>query len=73
MSSGVGSIWLGVRRGCVDLTLDRCWSKWPICMDMDCNGWPHTFDDVNPGHVVNRPAYMASHHMESTGENRDAW
>jgi hypothetical protein len=73
MSSDVGSIWLGHWRGCVDLTSDRCWSKWPICMATNCGVWRRTCADFNPGHVVNHPASMASHHVESTGENSDVW
>jgi hypothetical protein len=40
---------------------------------MDCGGWRHTCTEVNTGHVVNLPASMASHHVDSTGENIDAW
>jgi hypothetical protein len=70
MSSGMGSILLGLGRGCVDLTLDLCWSKWPICMAMDCGGWRWTCANVKPGHVLNHPASIAPHHVERTGENK---
>jgi hypothetical protein len=42
-------------------------------MAMDCGGGSRTCAAVNPGHVVNLPASMTSHHVESTGENSDAW
>ena len=50
------------------------WSKWPMIIGLDeLGGWRRTWADVSSGHVVMRPASMASHHVLIAGENMAAW
>jgi hypothetical protein len=59
--------------GCIDPRLAHCWSKLPLCMVIDGGGCPQTCAEVKPGHMVNHPHLMASHKVDKTGDNRDAW
>jgi hypothetical protein len=57
--------------GCVDCALALCWSNWPFYIVTGCGGWWRTCDEARPVHMVNRPASIASHHVETTGEKSD--
>jgi hypothetical protein len=46
------------------------WSRCTLCMVMDGGGCFHTCVDIKPGHVINWPASMVSHHVESDSNNR---
>ena len=47
--------------------------KRPLIMAADGGGWHHTCAEVRSGQVVKKPASIAAHQVERTGEKAAAW
>ncbi len=70
-------LWVVSGTGMVDCFVERrparSWSRWPLIIAMEFGAYFRTCADVRLGQEVRWPASIASHHVESVGESRQAW